>query len=203
MRLLYEAGGVKTTVVDDRMQRAPVFVLRRRPRGTRVRRWLDEHFDDIKAAAEATTAAGAAARIEQYSASRDLYTRFDFTTGDAAGQNMTGKATSARATGSSPTTRSRASTSSSQLRHRQEELAGQHPAHPGQARGRRGDDPRRAARRNMRATSRGCSEPARSPTSAASCPASTITAPIRPTPSPRCSSPPGRTSPTSRSPRRA
>src|SRR5205085_3289786 len=31
--------------------------------------------------------------IEQYSASRILYTRFNYTTGDAAGQNLTGKAT--------------------------------------------------------------------------------------------------------------
>ena len=27
MRLLYEAGGVTTTVIDDRMQRAPAFVF--------------------------------------------------------------------------------------------------------------------------------------------------------------------------------
>ena len=33
--------------------------------------------------------------IEQYSASRILYTRFNYTTGDAAGQNLTGKATQA------------------------------------------------------------------------------------------------------------
>ena len=39
--------------------------------------------------------ASAGCGIEQYSASRILFTRFDFTTGDAAGQNLTGKATAA------------------------------------------------------------------------------------------------------------
>ena len=57
--------------------------------------WLDEHFDEIKAAAEATTRAGRLIEIEKYSASRMLFTRFDYTTGDAAGQNLTGKATQA------------------------------------------------------------------------------------------------------------
>src|SRR3954453_23530888 len=56
---------------------------------------MGEHFDDIKAAAEQTTKSGRLIEIEQYSASRMLYTRFDYTTGDAAGQNLTGKATAA------------------------------------------------------------------------------------------------------------
>ena len=55
-------------------------------------------FDDIKAAAEATTKSGKLRDIEQYSASRILYTRFNFTTGDAAGQNLSGKATAAACT---------------------------------------------------------------------------------------------------------
>jgi hydroxymethylglutaryl-CoA reductase (NADPH) len=49
----------------------------------------------IKEAAEATTRSGKLIEIEQYSASRMLFTRFDYTTGDAAGQNLTGKATQA------------------------------------------------------------------------------------------------------------
>ena len=95
MRLLHEAGGVKTTVMDDRMQRAPAFLFES-ARGSRAFGvWLTEHFDEIKAAAEATTTSGKLQDIEQYSAGRMLYTRFNYTTGDAAGQNMTGKATHA------------------------------------------------------------------------------------------------------------
>ena len=93
MRMLYEAGGVTTTVVDDRMQRAPVFVLRSAREARDFGAWLTEHFDAIKAAAETTTRSGRLKDIEQYAAGRQLYTRFDYTTGDAAGQNMTGKAT--------------------------------------------------------------------------------------------------------------
>jgi hydroxymethylglutaryl-CoA reductase (NADPH) len=95
MKLLYAAGGVKTTVIDDRMQRAPCFLFASAREAREFSAWLDEHFDEIKAAAEATTRAGRLIEIEKYSASRMLFTRFDYTTGDAAGQNLTGKATQA------------------------------------------------------------------------------------------------------------
>src|SRR4051812_9537298 len=95
MRLLHEAGGVKTTIMADHMQRAPAFLF---PSAREVRAfagWLDEHFDEIKQAAEATTRSGKLQNIEKFTAGRILYTRFNYTTGDAAGQNLTGKATQA------------------------------------------------------------------------------------------------------------
>ena len=93
MRLLYEAGGVTTTIVDDRMQRAPAFLFASAREARDFGEWLTAHYDDIKRVAESTTSTGALQDIEQYSASRILFTRFDYTTGDAAGQNLTGKAT--------------------------------------------------------------------------------------------------------------
>jgi hydroxymethylglutaryl-CoA reductase (NADPH) len=95
MRLLHEAGGVTTTIMDDRMQRAPVFLFESARQARDFRGWLDEHFDEIKAAAESTTRSGRLQDIERYTAGRMLYTRFNYTTGDAAGQNLTGKATAA------------------------------------------------------------------------------------------------------------
>ncbi len=95
MRLLHEAGGVTTTIMDDRMQRAPVFLFESARQARDFRGWLDEHFDEIKAAAETTTRSGKLQDIERYTAGRILYTRFNYTTGDAAGQNLTGKATAA------------------------------------------------------------------------------------------------------------
>jgi hydroxymethylglutaryl-CoA reductase (NADPH) len=95
MKLLYAAGGVKTTVVDDRMQRAPCFIFESAREARAFGEWLEEHFDEIKTVAESTTRSGRLQDIEQYSASRMLYTRFNYTTGDAAGQNLTGKATQA------------------------------------------------------------------------------------------------------------
>src|SRR3954454_2445592 len=95
MRLLYEAGGVTTTIMADHMQRAPAFLFEN-ARGARAfADWLDEHFDEIKAAAESTTRSGRLHEIERYSAGRILFTRFNYTPGDAAGQNLTGKATQA------------------------------------------------------------------------------------------------------------
>jgi hydroxymethylglutaryl-CoA reductase (NADPH) len=93
MKLLYEAGGVKTTILDDAMQRAPAFVFESAREARAFGEWLTEHFAEIKRAAQSTTRTGRLRGIEQYSASRILFTRFDYTTGDAAGQNLTGKAT--------------------------------------------------------------------------------------------------------------
>jgi hydroxymethylglutaryl-CoA reductase (NADPH) len=93
MKLCRDAGGATTTVIDDRMQRAPVFTLPSAREARAFRTWLDDHFTDIAAAAEATTSSGKLIEIQKFSVSKLLYTRFNFTTGDAAGQNMTGKAT--------------------------------------------------------------------------------------------------------------
>src|SRR3954451_19848984 len=95
MRLLHEAGGVTTTIVADHMQRAPAFLFASAREARAFRDWLDEHFAEIKAVAEETTRTGKLVEIEKYTASRILYTRFNYTTGDAAGQNLTGKATQA------------------------------------------------------------------------------------------------------------
>ncbi len=93
MRLARAAGGVMTTVVDDAMQRAPVFKFDDARQARDFGGWVAEHFAEIKAAAETTTKSGKLRDIEQYPASRMMYLRFNFTTGDAGGQNMVGKAT--------------------------------------------------------------------------------------------------------------
>jgi hydroxymethylglutaryl-CoA reductase (NADPH) len=95
MRLLHEAGGVTTTILDDRMQRAPAFIFPSAREARAFGEWLEEHFDEVKSAAETTTRSGRLQDIAQYLASRIVFTRFNYTTGDAAGQNMTGKATQA------------------------------------------------------------------------------------------------------------
>ncbi|MEJ7892175.1 MAG: hydroxymethylglutaryl-CoA reductase [Solirubrobacteraceae bacterium] len=95
MRLLHEAGGVTVTVVDDHMQRAPAFLFDSAREARTFGEWLVENFAAIKEVAESTTSTGKLQDIEQYSAGRILYTRFNYTTGDAASQNLTGKATQA------------------------------------------------------------------------------------------------------------
>ena len=93
MRLLAAAGGVRTTLVDDRMQRAPVFVFDDARAARAFGEWVTEHLDQIRAAAEATTTIGKLVDIEQYAVGPLRYLRCNFTTGDAAGQNMVGRAT--------------------------------------------------------------------------------------------------------------
>jgi len=92
MRLTREAGGVTATVIDDAMQRAPVFVFRDARAARDFARWVDESFATIKAKAEETTQYGILRDIEQYAVGRMRWLRFNFTTGDAAGQNMVTKA---------------------------------------------------------------------------------------------------------------
>ena len=93
MRVLSECGGVTVTVVKHSMQRAPVFRFRDAREARDFGQWLVEQFQAIKVAAESTTRIGKLLDIEQYALGNLLYTRFNYTTGDAAGQNMTGKAT--------------------------------------------------------------------------------------------------------------
>jgi len=93
MRLLRESGGVKVSVVDDAMQRAPVFMFEDARQARDFGEWVEHNFDAIKDSAESTTRSGKLRNIEQYAAARMRYLRFNFTTGDAAGQNMVGKAT--------------------------------------------------------------------------------------------------------------
>ena len=57
--------------------------------------WIERHEDEIRAAAEATTRSGKLTYIGQYQVGPLLYLRVNYTTGDAAGQNMTAKATHA------------------------------------------------------------------------------------------------------------
>lgn len=93
MKIVHAAGGVTTTVDDDAMQRAPVFIFPSAREAREFGHWVTANFDEIKAQADATSHTARLQKIEQYSASRFRFLRFDYTTGDAAGQNMVGKAT--------------------------------------------------------------------------------------------------------------
>ncbi|HVN41785.1 MAG TPA: hydroxymethylglutaryl-CoA reductase [Steroidobacteraceae bacterium] len=95
MRVLSESGGVTTTVVKRSMQRAPVFMFANAREARDFGEWLNANIEGVRAAAQATTRIGRLVEVEQYPLANMLYTRFNYTTGDAAGQNMTGKATRA------------------------------------------------------------------------------------------------------------
>lgn len=92
MRLAREAGGIVTTVIDDAMQRAPVFVFTDARKARDFGEWVEANLERIRAVAEETTSSGRLRDIEQYAQGRMRWLRFNFTTGDAAGQNMVSKA---------------------------------------------------------------------------------------------------------------
>jgi len=95
MRLTREAGGITVSVVDDVMQRAPVFIFANARDAREFGAWLDANLDAVRAAAEATTSIGKLEFVQQFAAARFRYLRFNYSTGDAAGQNMCGRATRA------------------------------------------------------------------------------------------------------------
>ncbi|MFX0188617.1 MAG: hydroxymethylglutaryl-CoA reductase [Candidatus Hodarchaeota archaeon] len=93
MKIIYESGGVTTTISDDAMQRAPVFIFNNAREARDFGIWVQNNFQEIKKIAESTTRVGKLRDIEQYYSNKFVFLRFNFTTGDAAGQNMSTKAT--------------------------------------------------------------------------------------------------------------
>ena len=93
MKVLNLSGGVTCTVSEDRMQRAPVFTFDSARAARDFRDWVRDHDEDLRRAAEATSRVARLIGVEVYLANKFAFLRFDFTTGDAAGQNMVGRAT--------------------------------------------------------------------------------------------------------------
>lgn len=92
MKAISECGGITTTVFDDCMQRAPAFVFDSARDVKAFCDWIDESIEDIKAQAESTTSVGKLLNIQRWPMNRTVYTRWNYSTGDAAGQNMVSKA---------------------------------------------------------------------------------------------------------------
>jgi hydroxymethylglutaryl-CoA reductase (NADPH) len=93
MKVLNLSGGVTTTVSDDRMQRAPVFIFDSAREARDFRSWVNDNMDEIRRAAEATSSVAKLLDIDIFLANKFAYLRFNYATGDAAGQNMVGRAT--------------------------------------------------------------------------------------------------------------
>ncbi len=93
IKVLNLSGGVTCTVSDDRMQRAPVFVFDSAREARDFRDWVYDNMDEIRSAAEATSSVAKLLDIDIFLANKFAYLRFNYATGDAAGQNMVGRAT--------------------------------------------------------------------------------------------------------------
>jgi hydroxymethylglutaryl-CoA reductase (NADPH) len=93
IKVLNLSGGVKTTVVGDSMQRAPVFDFASAREARDFAAWVDEKLPQIREEAEATSSVAKLTYVDKYLSNKFVFLRFNYTTGDAAGQNMVGRAT--------------------------------------------------------------------------------------------------------------
>lgn len=93
IKVMNLSGGVTTTISADSMQRAPVFIFDSAREARSFRNWVQEHLGEIRLHAEATSHFARLLFIDTYLSNKFAYLRFNFSTGDAAGQNMVGRAT--------------------------------------------------------------------------------------------------------------
>jgi len=93
IKVLNLCGGARCTIVGDAMQRAPVFVFEDAREGREFVKWVEENTAKIREEAEATSNVAKLQYIDPYLSNKFVYLRFNYSTGDAAGQNMVGRAT--------------------------------------------------------------------------------------------------------------
>jgi Hydroxymethylglutaryl-CoA reductase len=88
-RVCNEAGGINVAVTRQSMVRAPVFFCEDMHGAINLERWIQNHFDKIRDKANSVTSVGRLTDIETLVFGASVTARFRYTTGDAAGQNMT------------------------------------------------------------------------------------------------------------------
>jgi len=93
MKVVNLAGGVTCTVIGDAMQRAPVFVFDSAREAREFSTWVERNLAQVREHAESTSSVAKLLYIDTFLAAKFAYLRFNFATGDAAGQNMVGRAT--------------------------------------------------------------------------------------------------------------
>lgn len=93
MKVLNLSGGTRVTISGDAMQRAPVFVFDTAVEARDFVAWVQANFARIAEEAEATSSVAKLISIDPYLSAKFAYLRFNYRTGDAAGQNMVGRAT--------------------------------------------------------------------------------------------------------------
>ncbi|ASI99753.1 hydroxymethylglutaryl-CoA reductase (NADPH) [Thermococcus celer] len=86
---LTAAGGVKTTLIDDKMTRAPLLKCPDARRAREVAEWVKANLDYLQEkAVRKVTRHGKLRGVKPYIVGNNLYLRFEFETGDAMGMNM-------------------------------------------------------------------------------------------------------------------
>ena len=93
IKVLNLCGGVTCSVIGDAMQRAPVFEFENARHARDFVKWVQKNLKKIAEEAEATSSIAKLQYIDPFLANKFAFLRFNYSTGDAAGQNMVGRAT--------------------------------------------------------------------------------------------------------------
>jgi hydroxymethylglutaryl-CoA reductase (NADPH) len=83
-----KAGGAQVRILHDGMTRAPVFAAESVVHAKQVADWVEEHYDELRTAAESTTSHGKLIDIVTFIAGTSVFVRLEFDTKDAMGMNM-------------------------------------------------------------------------------------------------------------------
>jgi len=94
-RAITAAGGCSAMVLYESISRAPAFVFDTSSEACRFVVWAVENFEFFRQTAEATTAHGKLIDLGCTVEGNHVYANFEYTTGDASGQNMVTLATQA------------------------------------------------------------------------------------------------------------
>lgn len=94
-QVLTEAGGCTAAVINEGVGRSPAFVFADMVEAGRFVLWVTREVDSIRREAEATTQHGRLVNMGLTVDANTVYMLLEFTTGDAAGQNMVTIATEA------------------------------------------------------------------------------------------------------------
>lgn len=87
-KAITRSGGANVLVEDMGMTRAPVFKVTGIEQGREIIEWAENHFEQLRRVAEATSSHLKLLEIKPWLVGRNLWLRFRFNTGEAMGMNM-------------------------------------------------------------------------------------------------------------------
>ncbi|WP_117232484.1 hydroxymethylglutaryl-CoA reductase [Vibrio maerlii] len=94
-QLISESGGVSAMLLSEAVLRTPGFCFENLAQAGQFVAWVTSQYDTFKAIAQQTTRHGRLVDISVNIEANNVYLIFEFTTGDASGQNMVTIATNA------------------------------------------------------------------------------------------------------------
>ncbi len=87
--VIRRSNGCSVSILKNQMTRAPVIKAGNVHEASKIKQWIEEHFDEIKEVAESTTNHGKLIKIDPVAiVGRFVYPRFVYETGDSMGMNM-------------------------------------------------------------------------------------------------------------------